>query len=56
MAQDDYIEEVIFMPYICLHCGKEMKSMEKNNVRCTYCNSKALAKKRSGLAKEHKSD
>lgn len=44
------------MAYICLHCGKEVKSMERNTVRCPYCNFKVLAKKRSSLAKEHKTD
>jgi len=40
------------MPYICMHCGKETKSIEKNTVRCPYCGYRVLTKKRAPIAKE----
>jgi len=40
------------MAYVCLHCKKEVKTLEKNFVRCPYCGYRVLAKKRSSLAKE----
>jgi DNA-directed RNA polymerase subunit RPC12/RpoP len=40
------------MPYICLHCRKEVKALEKNFIRCPYCGYRVLSKKRSTLAKE----
>lgn len=44
------------MPYICLHCKREIKTLEKNFVRCPYCGYRVLSKKRSSLAKEVSSD
>ncbi len=44
------------MPYICIHCGKEMKTMEKNSTRCPYCGYRVLSKKRSTLSKEVSTD
>lgn len=44
------------MSYICLHCKREIKSLEKNFVRCPYCGYRVLSKKRSSLAKEVSSD
>ncbi|MHB1829958.1 MAG: Rpo12/RPC10 RNA polymerase subunit family protein [Candidatus Micrarchaeaceae archaeon] len=43
------------MAYVCLHCGKEVKSLEKF-IRCQYCGYRVLAKKRSALAKEVSTD
>lgn len=43
------------MAYICIHCGKEVKSTDKL-IRCPYCGYKVLAKKRSSLAKEMTTD
>jgi DNA-directed RNA polymerase subunit RPC12/RpoP len=43
------------MAYICLHCGKEVKSSDKF-IMCPYCGYKVLAKKRSSLAKEISTD
>ncbi len=43
------------MPYVCLHCGKEVKSLEKF-IRCPYCGYRVLAKKRSSLAKTVSTD
>jgi DNA-directed RNA polymerase subunit RPC12/RpoP len=39
------------MPYICLHCGREAKSLDKF-IRCQYCGYRVLAKKRSSVSKE----
>lgn len=33
------------MAYVCLHCKKEIKALEKNFVRCPYCGYRVLAKK-----------
>jgi DNA-directed RNA polymerase subunit RPC12/RpoP len=39
-----------------MHCHKETKTLEKNAVRCQYCGFRALAKKRSSIAKEISTD
>lgn len=39
------------MSYVCLHCGKEAKSLDKF-IRCQYCGYRVLSKKRSSLTKE----
>jgi len=44
------------MGYVCLHCKREIKSLEKNFVRCSYCGYRVLTKSRSALAKEVSSD
>ncbi len=43
------------MPYICLHCAKEVKNLEKF-IRCPYCGYRVLAKRRSSLAKSVPTD
>ncbi len=43
------------MTYTCIHCGKEIKNLEKNFVRCPYCGYRVLSKKRSSLARESSS-
>ncbi len=43
------------MAYVCLHCGKEIKNLEKF-IRCPYCGYRVLSKKRSSLAKEISTD
>ena len=55
MAEIGYKEEVIFMAYICMHCGKEVKSIDKF-VRCPYCGYRVLAKKRSTIVREVSTD
>ncbi len=44
------------MGYICLHCGKKIKKIEANFIRCPYCGYRILAKERSALAKEISTD
>ncbi len=44
------------MAYVCLHCKREIKTLEKNFVRCPYCGYRVLGKKRSSLAKEVTTD
>ena len=44
------------MPYVCLHCKKVIKVLEKNFVRCPYCGYRVLSKQRSSLAKEVPTD
>ncbi|MGC8479815.1 MAG: DNA-directed RNA polymerase subunit P [Candidatus Micrarchaeia archaeon] len=44
------------MAYVCMHCGKELKTLEKNTIRCPYCGYRVLAKKRSSLTKEVNTD
>ena len=48
-------EKVIIMAYICMHCGKEVKSIDKF-VRCPYCGYRVLAKKRSTIVREVSTD
>ncbi len=43
------------MPYVCLHCGKEVKTLDKF-IRCQYCGYRVLAKRRSSLAKTVSTD
>lgn len=43
------------MAYICLHCKREVKSLEKF-IRCPYCGYRVLVKARSSLAKEVSTD
>ena len=43
------------MAYVCIHCGREAKSLDKF-IRCQYCGYRVLAKKRSSLAKEVPTD
>ncbi len=43
------------MAYVCSHCGKKLKSLEKF-VRCTYCGNRILIKERPNLAKEVSTD
>ncbi len=40
------------MAYVCIHCGKKIKKLEQNFIRCPYCGYRVLAKERSPLAKE----
>ncbi|MEM0201088.1 MAG: hypothetical protein QXD23_01660 [Candidatus Micrarchaeaceae archaeon] len=44
------------MAYVCMHCGKELKTLEKNTIRCSYCGYRVLVKKRSSLTKEVSTD
>ncbi len=39
-----------------MHCGKELKALEKNSIRCPYCGYRVLVKKRSTLAKTVSTD
>ncbi len=47
---------MIYMAYLCIHCGKEIKSLERNNIRCPYCGYRVVSKKRSSMAREVKTD
>ncbi len=44
------------MAYVCLHCGKKIKELEHNFIRCRFCGYRVLAKERSSLAREVSSD
>lgn len=44
------------MAYVCMHCGREIKALEKNTIRCPYCGYRVVAKKRSSLAREISTD
>jgi DNA-directed RNA polymerase subunit RPC12/RpoP len=35
-----------------LHCGKKVKELETNFIRCQYCGYRVLAKERSSLTRE----
>ena len=43
------------MAYKCLHCGAEIKSIDKF-VRCPYCGYRIVIKERPQIAKEVKTD
>ncbi|MDE1871560.1 MAG: zinc-ribbon domain-containing protein [Candidatus Micrarchaeota archaeon] len=42
------------MAYICAKCGKKNKL--DNNVRCSYCGSRMIAKSRPNLSREISTD
>ncbi|MDE1855945.1 MAG: DNA-directed RNA polymerase subunit P [Candidatus Micrarchaeota archaeon] len=44
------------MGYVCLHCGKKVKTIGPNFIRCPYCGYRVLAKERSALAREVSTD
>lgn len=44
------------MGYVCMHCGKETKALERTSVRCTYCGYRVMIKKRSSLSREVPTD
>jgi DNA-directed RNA polymerase subunit RPC12/RpoP len=44
------------MAYVCMHCGKEVKALEKNSTRCQYCGYRALEKKRSAIERKVSTD
>ena len=44
------------MAYVCMHCGREVKTIEKSTVRCPYCGYRVMVKKRSSIAKEVSTD
>ncbi len=43
------------MVYVCAHCGKSIKQLDQF-VRCSYCGSRVLVKKRPNLAREISTD
>ncbi|MCD6227245.1 zinc-ribbon domain-containing protein [Candidatus Micrarchaeota archaeon] len=42
--------------YVCPKCGKEIEKIEQKFVRCPYCGSRILMKKRPPIAKEVSTD
>ncbi|MFI5412865.1 MAG: DNA-directed RNA polymerase subunit P [Candidatus Micrarchaeales archaeon] len=44
------------MTYICAKCGKSIKQLDNNMIRCSYCGSRILLKKRPNVSREVSTD
>ncbi len=44
------------MAYVCPKCKRSIKQLDNNVIRCSYCGSRILLKKRPNISREVPTD